>query len=183
MNYLTHYNSPIAPMTIASDGENIIGIWFDGQKNDRSTCQDDYSNCIMQSRDRDFPEMFGDTIEWLDAYFAGEQPKKLPKLKFEGTDFQKAVMKAMLAIPYGTTVTYAELGKEVAKILGKDKASAQAVGKAVGNNPLLVIVPCHRVIGANDNLKGYVAGINKKIALLELEKVNTKEFSVPKLAR
>lgn len=116
---------------------------------------------------------------WLKKYFSGENPpiSNVPIKPLEGTPFQKIVWKILLEIPYGSTATYGEIAREAARRLGKLKMSAQAVGQAVGQNPISIIIPCHRVIGANGNLTGYNGGIDVKIKLLEIEGIDTSRMS------
>ena len=137
MHYLSHYESPLGAMTMASDGEHLTGLWFDGQKYDRSTIDDD---AVLQPR---LP-VFTQTAQWLDAYFEGADPGFTPPIRIEGSDFRKMVTSIMLSIPFGATSTYARIAAEVARRTGRKQMSAQAVGGAVGRNPIVLIVPCHR---------------------------------------
>ena len=121
-----------------------------------------------------------ETIQWLDVYFAGKEPDFTPSLHLIGSDFRQAVWNILLSIPYGRTMTYGQIAKQLAKNTGIDKMSAQAVGGAVGHNPISIIVPCHRVVGTNGSLTGYAGGLDKKIALLKLEKTDTERFFRPK---
>ncbi len=162
-HYLSHYISPLGPLTLASDGEALIGLWFDRQKYDRAT--------IVEG---DFVEnddiaVLAETRRWLDIYFTGKEPDFTPQLKVTGSEFEQIVAEIMLEIPYGKTTTYGEIAREVAKRQGKATTSAQAVGGAVGHNAIGIIIPCHRVIGSNGSLTGYAGGIDKKIYLLKLE--------------
>ena len=122
-----------------------------------------------------------ETREWLDLYFAGKEPGFLPKLAPEGSEFRKMVWEILLKIPYGKTMTYGEIGDEVAKRTGKRTMSAQAVGGAVGHNPISVLIPCHRVVGTNGSLTGYAGGIERKVALLKLEGADMERLFVPKV--
>ena len=144
---------------MASDGENLIGLWFDGQKYFLSSIKSD----LEENHNL---KIFIDTKNWLDRYFAGEIPsiKEIP-LAPQGSNFRQAVWKILCKIPYGEVTTYGQISQK----LGKGKMSAQAVGGAVGHNPISIIIPCHRVIGSNGNLTGYAGGLDKKIKLLELE--------------
>ena len=143
---------------MASDGENLIGLWFDGQKYFLSSIKSD----LEENHNL---KIFIDTKNWLDRYFAGEIPsiKEIP-LAPQGSNFRQAVWKILCKIPYGEVTTYGQISQK----LGKGKMSAQAVGGAVGHNPISIIIPCHRVIGSNGNLTGYAGGLDKKIKLLEL---------------
>lgn len=162
--FISHYISPIGPLTLASDGENLIGLWFDRQKYDKSTIQEGVYE------ENDSIPVLQDTRRWLDIYFAGQIPDFTPKLKVEGSEFKKLVAEAMLNIPYGETTTYGKIGKKVAQRMGKATMSAQAVGGAVGHNAIGIIIPCHRVIGSDGSLTGYAGGLDKKVYLLELER-------------
>ena len=121
------------------------------------------------------------TKKWLDEYFNGEKPK-ITELDLApiGSAFAKNVWKILCEIPYGKVTTYGEIAKKMAKIMHKEKMSAQAVGGAVGHNPISIIIPCHRVVGANGSLTGYAGGIDKKIYLLKHEQVNMENLFVPK---
>ena len=225
MDYLVKYQSPLGGITLASDGEYLVGLWFDGQKNCGSAlctkgtmsrrrmktaahslgsgfeqaltsrlrehtaslyldgCKKGTMSGVQDAENDSLP---GETshctmgtmsdlrvlelaAKWLDVYFSGEVPDFMPPIKFRGTDFQKSVWETLLTIPYGETVTYGDIAKNIAEQRGVTKMSSQAVGGAVGRNPIGIIVPCHRVIGANGKLTGYAAGLDKKVKLLELE--------------
>lgn len=125
--------------------------------------------------------VFDKTSKWLDIYFSGQEPDFTPEYKIENlTPFRKQVIDIMNKIPYGKTITYNDIAKEIAKSKGIEKMSAQAVGGAVGWNPICIIIPCHRVVGTNGSLVGYGGGINNKIKLLEIEKNDMNKFTVPK---
>lgn len=167
--YITYYNSILGKLTIASDGENIIGLWIEGQKYFEDTIKNE--NIIK----KDNLEIFIKTKDWLDRYFRGKRPDvKELKLSPKGSEFRKNVWKILCKIPYGQTITYGKIAKEIATLMNKKSMSAQAVGNAVGHNPISIIIPCHRVIGVNGSLTGYAGGIGKKIKLLELENVDIK---------
>ena len=117
---------------------------------------------------------------WLDIYFSGREPDFTPPLHPVGSAFQQAVWALLLGIPYGETTTYGTLARKLAEKQGLTHMSAQAVGGAVGHNDISLIIPCHRVVGANGSLTGYAGGIDKKIKLLELERADMKSFFVPK---
>ena len=156
MFYTADYHSFLWGITLASDGRVLTGLWFDGQRHFGSTLSAQRKECASLP-------VFEETRRWLDIYFSGHKPNFTPSLLLQGTAFQKHVWVALLSIPYGQTVTYGELARRLGC------RSAQAVGGAVGRNPISIIVPCHRVIGANDNLTGYAGGLDKKRALLTLE--------------
>ena len=174
MIYKTYYDSPVGKLFIASDGENIIGLCIEGQK---------YylDNIEQEGIVKDNLEIFDKTRNWLYRYFKQEKPEISElSLKPEGNLFRQCVWEFLCEIPYGETITYGELAKKVAKKLNKPSMSAQAVGNAVGHNPISIIIPCHRVVGKNGSLTGYAGGIKNKIKLLELEGVNRKNFFIPK---
>ncbi len=162
MPYLSRYESPLGAMTMASDGERLTGLWFDGQKYDRSTISDD---ALLHPH---LP-IFTQTAQWLDAYFEGAAPGFTPPIRVEGSDFKKTVTSIMLSIPFGATSTYARIAAEVARRMGRKQMSAQAVGGAVGRNPIVLIVPCHRVLASDGSLRGYAGGVDRKERLLEME--------------
>lgn len=165
MFYSTEYTSLVGKLTIASDGANIVGLWLEGQKYFLDTLPE-------ASLIKDDLKVFEQAKAWLDRYFNGEKPdiNELP-LKPIGGDFRQAVWQCLCEIPYGEVTTYGVIANKVAIELGKESMSAQAVGGAVGHNPISIIIPCHRVIGANGSLTGYAGGIDKKIQLLKLEGV------------
>ena len=146
-------------------------MWFVGSKD--SLKHD--SNC----KEKELP-IFKDTIKWLDFYFSGKEPNFTPKYKINNlTPFRKIVIDILNKIPYGNTITYNDIAKEIAKIRGIEKMSSQAVGGAVGWNPICIIIPCHRVVGSNNSLTGYGGGIKNKVALLTIEGNNMNKFTVP----
>ena len=169
--YITYYNSILGKLTIASDGENIIGLWIEGQKYFADTIKNE--NIIK----KDDISIFIKTKEWLDRYFRGERPDiKELKLSPKGSEFRQNVWKILCRIPYGQTITYGKIAKEIAKLMNKNSMSAQAIGNAVGHNPISIIIPCHRVVGTNGGLTGYAGGIDKKRELLELENADVKDI-------
>ena len=170
MVYTDGYASPLGEMTIAGDGGAIIGLWFDGQKH--------FGNSLPEEFSRGETPVIRDAKRWLDIYFSGRTPDFLPPLRYGSTPFRKLVCDIMLSIPYGKTRTYGDIAKEAAALMGVERMAAQAVGGAVGNNPILLMIPCHRVIGANGNLTGYGGGMQRKIKLLEMEGVNSEELGV-----
>ena len=172
MHYVSHYESPLGAMTMASDGEHLTGLWFDGQKYDRSTID---GNAELKPH---LP-VFTQTAQWLDAYFEGTDPGFTPPIRVEGSDFKTMVTSIMLAIPFGATSTYARIAAEVARRTGRKQMSAQAVGGAVGRNPIVLIVPCHRVLASDGSLRGYAGGVDRKEWLLEREGVNMPGLSAP----
>mgnify|MGYP005818548251 FL=1 len=172
MDYTYHYDSPLGKITLASDGNALTGLWFDGQKYFADTLENEYE-------DKRLP-VFDQTLAWLDLYFAGKNPDFTPPLRMKTTEFRKSVWEILLTIPYGETMTYGEIGKRLAEKRGIPHMSAQAVGGAVGHNSISLIIPCHRVVGPSGSLTGYAGGIEKKIRLLTLEGADTSQFFIPK---
>lgn len=170
--YTAVYQSPLGSMLLAGDETGLTGLWFEGQKYYANNLDPDH-------RERELP-VFQTARQWLDIYFSGKEPDFMPPLHLMGTPFQLEVWNLLLKIPYGTTTTYGNLAVEMAGIMGRDHMSAQAVGGAVGHNPVSVIVPCHRVTGADGSLTGYAGGIDKKIRLLDGEGADTKKLSTPR---
>lgn len=164
-------------ITLASDGENIIGLWIEGQKYHGGTVSEE----MAEIKENDDLPVFAAAKNWLDRYFAGEKPaiSELPLAPIGG-EFRKAVWGILCEIPYGECITYGDIGKKVAAKMNKPSMSGQAVGGAVGHNPISIIIPCHRVVGSNGSLTGYAGGIDKKIKLLEHEGVDMSNFTVPK---
>lgn len=161
MDYTAHYESPLGGITLGSDGKALIGLWFDGQKYFADVLDMVHEPC------HDLP-VFRDTRRWLDEYFSRYEPRFTPPLALRGSDFRKRVWQKLMEIPYGQTVTYGQLADDLGC------RSAQAIGGAVGHNPLTLIVPCHRVVGTGGSLTGYAGGINKKIRLLQMERVQIR---------
>ena len=155
MTAICYYDSPLGGITLAGGGDALTGLWIDGQTHFASSLG-------PQSEERWLP-VFADACRWLDGYFAGAIPDFTPKLDLRGTPFRRTVWQALLAIPYGETITYGELAARISC------PSARAVGGAVGRNPVSLIVPCHRVIGAGGALTGYAGGLELKEKLLRLE--------------
>lgn len=172
MTYLYHYMSPLGGITLTSDGEAVTGLWFDGQKY--------FPAGLSETHPKDALPVFEEAARWLNDYFAGKAPSNTPPLKLEGTSFRRAVWEILLTIPYGQTITYGEVAHRLAEQEGFIRTSAQAVGNAVGHNPISLMVPCHRVVGTNGSLTGYAGGIDKKLWLLRLEGADTSGFFMPK---
>lgn len=187
MDFTSHYKSPLGNITIASDGDFLIGLWFEGQQHfadalaDNSRAQagrtagqqyftgDLNATSHELARRAELP-VFAETKRWLDIYFSGKEPSFTPPLHMRTTPFRKEVWEIMLSIPYGQTMTYGDIAAILAKKRGLSHISAQAVGGAVGHNAISLIIPCHRVIGANGHLTGYAAGLARKAWLLDFEK-------------
>ena len=162
MNNIFHYTSPLGGITLASDGEALTGLWFDEQKFFPH-------KLILESSEAELP-IFMQTCNWLDIYFSGKEPGFTPPISLYTTPFRKVVYDILLTIHYGQTMTYGEITSILAEQQGVERMSAQAVGSAVGHNPISIIIPCHRVVGADGSLTGYAGGLDKKTALLKLEK-------------
>lgn len=162
MQYINHYDSPIGNILLAADNIGLTGLWFEGQKYFAL-------HLDIEHQEKDLP-VFTEAKRWLDIYFSGKEPDFTIPLHYKGTDFQKDVWEILCSIPYGKTMTYGEIARQIASKRGLKRMSAQAVGGAVGHNPISIIVPCHRVIGANGTLTGYAGGIDKKVKLLTLER-------------
>ena len=173
MIYKWKYETPINFTTIYmnSDGKYLTGLWFEGWRDENKHIL----NCDEKNLD-----IFKHTTKWLDIYFSGEKPNFIPEYKINNlTKFRKSVIDIMNEIPYGKVITYNDIAKKIASENGIKKMSAQAVGGAVGWNPICIIIPCHRVVGSNGSLTGYGGGINNKISLLKLEKNDMSKFTVP----
>lgn len=164
MDYLSNYSSPLGAMTMASDGTHLIGLWFNGQKYYADTLD-------SKNEERDDLSIFEQTHHWLDIYFSGSAPDFTPALLLRGNDFRRRVWEILLTIPYGHTMTYGDIAHTIARERGLHNMSAQAIGGAVGHNPISLIIPCHRVIGATGSLTGFAGGIERKKWLLEREQI------------
>lgn len=173
MYYKTDYLSPIGNLTLASDNESLIGLWLDGQKYHGSGINEEFTK-------KDDLPAFMAAKKWLHRYFAGEKPA-ISELSIApiGGEFRQIVWQILCEIPYGEVITYGDIAKKIAAKMNKASMSSQAVGGAVGHNPISIIVPCHRVVGSSGNLTGYAGGLDAKIKLLELEGVDLSIFSVP----
>lgn len=161
MTFIQHYDSPLGRILLSADDAGLTGLWFEGQRHYAATLPEDVQTketpALMEGR------------RWLDMYFAGNEPDFLPPLHPMGSAFQLSVWPILLEIPYGATTTYGAIAKRLAKERGLPQMSAQAIGSAVGRNPISLIIPCHRVIGRNGRLTGYAGGLHRKAYLLSLE--------------
>lgn len=176
MPYTAAYQSPIGGITLASDGESLSGLWFDGQKYFADTLAgEEYS----RRKEKELP-IFRQTKQWLDLYFQGVAPDFTLPLRLAASAFRLAVWDILKRIPYGQVMTYGDIARIIAQRQGLKAMSAQAVGGAVGHNPISIIVPCHRVVGSNGSLTGYAGGIDKKISLLALEKADISRYFIPR---
>lgn len=160
MLYTSHYASPLGGMTLVSDGTALVGLYFDGQKYAAEGLDATHTQ-------KNLP-IFEEALRWLDVYFSGRKPDFMPALAPHGTAFQQSVWEILRTIPYGQTVTYGAIARRIEQNTGC-RMSAQAVGGAVGRNPISILIPCHRVVGTNGSLTGYAGGIDKKERLLRWE--------------
>ncbi len=172
MRYTGNFESPLGGILLACDESGLTDLLFTWEKIPARLSD-------RESEERETPFLL-QAKRWLDIYFSGREPDFLPPLHLEGTPFQLSVWQLLLRIPYGGTTTYGEIAKAVAAERGIPRMSAQAVGGAVGRNPVSIIVPCHRVVGAGGNLTGYAGGLWRKLRLLALEGADTEIFHTGK---
>lgn len=184
MLYLHKIQSPAGLLTLCGNGESITGLWMEGQKYygstlDKRLLKDNGKGIMSLSADWEAEDgveaggeqpVFKEAVCWLEAYFAGEEPGTLPRLAPLGSQFRQQVWQVLLEIPRGETTTYKAIGKEIAARTGQASMSAQAIGGAVAHNPISIMIPCHRVLGADGSLTGYAAGLAVKKMLLSLER-------------
>lgn len=168
-----YYDSPVGRLLLAEKEDALAGLWIEGQKYFLGSIRED----MGENPDSKVLNLAG---KWLDRYFRGENPSisEIP-LAPAGSEFRQKVWKILCEIPYGQVTTYGEISKKIAASRGLDRMSAQAVGGAVSHNPISIIIPCHRVVGANGSLTGYAGGIQKKIELLTLEGADLSQLFVP----
>ena len=172
MTFIQHYDSPLGGILLAADEIGLTGLWFDGQKY--------FARDLSAERVEQNTPALSEAKRWLDIYFTGREPDFTPPLHPIGSAFRQSVWEILLQIPYGKTTTYGEIARQLSEKMGLSRMSAQAVGGAVGHNEISIIIPCHRVVGANGSLTGYAGGIDKKGKLLELEQTDMTGFFVPK---
>lgn len=172
MTYTQHYNSPLGGILLAADETGLTGLWFDGAKY--------FADNLPEAHTEQETPILLEAKRWLDLYFAGNKPDFMPPLHPIGSDFRQEVWALLLQIPYGQTTTYGALAARLAAKHGTAHLSAQAVGGAVGHNPISLIIPCHRVVGASGSLIGYAGGVERKIQLLKLEGADCIKLFVPK---
>lgn len=172
MVYTIQYDSPLGKILLAADEIGLTGLWFYGQKYFADNLPKE--NCGGKT------PALEQAKNWLDIYFSGKEPNFTPPLHPIGSSFRHEVWNILLRIPYGKTITYGDIAHELAEKKGTAKMSAQAVGNAVGHNEISIMIPCHRVVGTNGSLTGYAGGIDKKIDLLTLERVDISELFIPK---
>jgi methylated-DNA-[protein]-cysteine S-methyltransferase len=161
---VTHFASPIGDILLSSDAEAITGLWMEGQRY--------FAQSLPTAWEERLTPVLEEAVRWLKIYFQGAAPDYFPPLRPEGTRFQLTVWEILCTIPFGRTVTYGELADLVAAKLNRTAMSARAVGGAVSRNPISIMIPCHRVIGANRALTGYAGGLERKRFLLEIEKTS-----------
>lgn len=172
MQYISQYVSPIGSILLAADDMGLTGLWFEGQKYFALSLDKEHT-------EREIP-LFEKVRRWLAVYFSGKEPDFTVPLHFTGTAFQKQVWEILCSIPYGRTMTYGEIASQVAAKRGLPLMSAQAVGGAVGHNPISIVVPCHRVVGTGGSLTGYAGGLDRKVKLLKLEGADMQSFFIPR---
>lgn len=164
MQYRMFYQSPLGGLLLTANEHALLKLDFGQAENIQTTAED-------------LPEVLIQTGRWLDEYFSGHEPDFTPEIELRGSEFQMAVWQILRRIPYGQLVTYGEIARQLAEARGLAHMSAQAVGGAVGRNPIAIIVPCHRVIGAGGRLTGYASGLDKKRGLLALEGHDMRRFN------
>ena len=162
------YNSPLGTLALSAKDGLLMQLSFAGNTN----CQNEIAPADKNA--------LSAACRWLDIYFSGCSPDFVPPMHLDGTEFRMKVWQLLQQIPYGRTISYSDIAKQIAAQQGRQKMSAQAVGGAVGANPIAIIIPCHRVVGKNGSLTGYAGGLDKKIALLKIEGHDMKKFSLPK---
>lgn len=174
MIYTALYDSPLGKITMAADSYGLKGVWLENQKyfmknlTDNTEINEDFSVLV-------------DTKIWLNEYFSGKRDTDISKLPLfpDGSNFRKEIWKILCTIPYGQVLSYKEIAQIYSLLMGIKRMSAQAVGNAVGHNPISIIIPCHRVVGSKGNLTGYAGGLDKKIWLLKHEGVDTSKLFAP----
>ena len=173
MEHICHYKSPLGGITAAGDGSALTGLWFDDQKY--------FAYTLDAEHEEQTDDILEETVRWLDIYFSGKEPDFMPPLCMKGSSLRQRVWEILLKIPYGRTMTYAQIAGIIAKERGIPKMSAQAVGGAVGHNSISLIIPCHRVVGTDGSLTGYAGGIDKKAWLLKNEGADMSRLYIPGL--
>ena len=197
MLYRSIYKSPLGKILILFDKDTLLGLYFEGQKEFHDLIKDEEVKNFNEREVFNEVEKFNnkseiennkicgnkileETTKWLNIYFSGEEPNFTPKLKLEGTEFRRDVWKILLEIPYGETLTYKDIANKLIASKKYERMSSQAVGGAVGANPISLIIPCHRVVGTSGSLTGYAGGLVRKVKLLELEGIDVNKFFMPK---
>lgn len=204
MLYRSIYSSPLGKILILFHEESLLGLYFEGQKEFNDLMKDEEIKNFddgkgIEIKDKNLSgkslghdknkvsgekncddKILGDAKKWLDLYFSGENPKFNPAMKLSGTEFRRDVWKILLEIPYGETLSYKDIAEKLMASGKYERMSSQAVGGAVGHNPLSIIIPCHRVVGTSGSLTGYAGGLARKVRLLELEGIDVNKFFMPK---
>lgn len=166
-------NSPVGRLLLAEKDGALAGVWMEGQKYFPESLYE-------KMEEKEDSKILNETKEWLKRYFRGERPQiNELSLAPSGSEFRKEVWKILCEIPYGEVTTYGEISRKIARSRGVDRMSAQAVGGAVGHNPISIIIPCHRVVGADGSLTGYAGGVQRKIRLLRLEGADMGKLYIP----
>ena len=168
---IQQYQSPLGGILLAADEVGLVGLWFEGQKY--------FANTLPVGHCAQITPILAEAKRWLDIYFTGKEPEFLPPLHSIGSAFRRSVWEILLQIPYGRTTTYGEIARRLAEKQKLPRMSALAVGGAVGQNAISIIIPCHRVVGTNGSLTGYAGGVDKKMKLLELEHADMRRFFAP----
>lgn len=171
MTFIQHYDSPLGDMLLAADEIGVTGLWFESAKY--------YADTLPRATEERETPILTEAKRWLDCYFSGSEPSFTPSLHPGGSVFRQTVWELLLQIPYGQTTTYGELAELAARRLKLSKMSAQAVGGAVGHNAISIIIPCHRVVGADGSLTGYAGGFERKLWLLRMEHADINRLFVP----
>ncbi len=169
MLFISDYQSPLGKIILTADEIGLTGLWFEGQK--------DIPHHLDKTHEKREIPLFRKVKQWLDTYFTGVEPNISIPVHVTGTAFQNEVWEILASIPYGKTITYGEIARQLAEKKGIPRMSAQAIGGAVGRNKISILIPCHRVVGAKGNLIGYTGGIDKKAALLKFEKSEIKRIN------
>ena len=197
MLYRSIYKSPLGKMLILFDKDTLLGLYFEGQEEFNDLIKDEEVKNFNEREVFNEVEKFNnkseiennkicenkileETKKWLNIYFSGVEPNFTPKINLRGTEFRRDVWKILLEIPYGETLTYKDIANKLMASKKYERMSSQAVGGAVGANPISLIIPCHRVVGTSGSLTGYAGGLVRKLKLLELEGIDVNKFFMPK---
>ena len=171
------YDSPLGRILVGADELGLASLCFEDTPEETVPVETGAERPVSRTEQEAAEEILARTKEWLRRYFAGEEPGELPPVHVNGSAFQQEVWGEIARIPYGATVTYGDIARRIAARRGIPRMAAQAVGGAVGSNPVSLVVPCHRVVGKDGALVGYGGGLDRKKALLELEKEASEKLS------
>lgn len=171
MQYTAAYDAPVGSILLAGDETGLTGLWISGSKY--------YADSLDTEREEKETVILKKAKSWLDIYFSGKEPDFTVPIHLIGTPFRLMVWEVLQQIPYGKTMTYGEIARIIAEKAGRTRMSAQAVGGAIGHNPISIIIPCHRVVGTDGSLTGYAGGVAKKAELLALEGVDMSNLRIP----